>query len=128
MKAEKIKYTKQFQSRNDTSEWIGIEGQVEKGETPEEALNHARLTIEGWYKEINKGVQGTPVSSSVEIQVDRGNPIQSTLEEIKGCETIKALETYKVFVTGNEELQAAYDKRWKEIKLTKKNGFKVNLP
>lgn len=90
-----------------------------EGESPEDLMNRVAHTLESWFEDKGRGnmaAYGTPLSSVIESQRGRGNPIEGLVEDINSCTDIKVLDTYKLLVRGNDQLTAAYEKKLAELK------------
>lgn len=115
MKTEKVKYTAQFENGRIVAQWIGIEGSPEGNETPDEVFLATVNQVNKWHQMTDNqstapGQQGPP------IIIERGNPQAALAADMKSCTEFKVLETYKLLIRGNTELQEIYDKKASELK------------
>lgn len=119
MKVDKVTYQKVFPLSPYVNEKIGIEIQVDEGETPEDCLLFAKDTVENWHKKHNPELQLTLSDDQIaEIKVERDNTynrIASIISDIYSCKELKVLESYRLMVKSSLELQDAYDKQYLKL-------------
>jgi len=137
MKFTQVSYQKTFNLGSYQSERIGVEIELSEGESPKEALDTAKQLVEEYHKENIKVAEPTTgeIYLENEIKVNIGevlydfpkdktpppppkqNPTIS--EQIASCTDIKILESYKLIVKKNPDLQEVYNQTMD--KLTNKN-------
>lgn len=103
------------------SEKLGVEIEILEGESPKDALDAAKQLVEEQHKENNKSRYNaviveenfTKLSEDFVGDLSTLKPIpppkQTISEQIASCTDIKILESYKLIVKKNPELQKVYD-------------------
>ena len=119
MRFTQVSYQKTFNLGSYQSERIGVELELSEGESPKEALDTAKQLVEEYHKENNKGLvlsEILPISTSNIHDDEKGVKFtqpppskQSISEQITSCTDIKILESYKLIVKKNPELQNVYN-------------------
>lgn len=106
---EKIKYTQDSEGHK----WIGIEALPEQGESPDEVFKQIQGKVKQWHG-------GPSWSHSVShsfgvVDTEHASPIDRLTADINSCVDIKVLETYKLLIKTNKELQEVYNKKLAEL-------------
>lgn len=120
-----VKYSEEFYAPSGLKRWIGIEMTYNQDtQDPLEVLAKVEKTVrdyaggpylnnDGLPPTLDLGNGPEPIQwgkpSSVEERIAR------LIEDINSCSEIKVLESYRLMVKANDQLQAAYDNRMKEL-------------
>lgn len=130
MKIERINYKKIFPIAPYVNESIGVEIQLDDGDTPEHALDLAKLIVEDWHKASNPELKFDPEwnappmtanFNSIPTTQIKKEPkeaaIDSQVEAIAGCTTLKSLEIFKKLVDREAvpRLTEAFYKKQQEL-------------
>lgn len=94
---------------------IVVEADLEPGETKEQAWTKINQDMIEWHKkEYPHLYEDAPITKV------KSGPKEKTMltlvSDINSCQEIKVLESYKLMVRADPQLQAAYDNRLKELK------------
>ena len=118
MKIKTVSYEEVFNTGNYTSKRIGVSGELEENETPEEGLTRAKKTVQDFFNSIqNPMVSKTipPPASIPEVQKEKDVQEELSLaDQIRSCTELKVLTSYK-FVKKDPEAQAVYDELLKKL-------------
>lgn len=129
MRIDRVKYTAhydEFGVLKDT--WIGLEGQIDDTENPENKLDEIKAITENWYRKQSPHLQppGPPVYDGNSFPGPRiiekkpeDREIGLTPELIMSCDDIVTLQSfYKLVGLSNRvDLRDAYDKRKEELRV-----------
>ncbi len=119
MKIEKISYQKLFPLGAFINEKIGVEMQLDEGDNPVQVLNEAKKLVEKYHIDTNPQMYIDDVPQiSTTTTIDQVQPltkVASLIQQINSCEEIKVLESYKLIVKTDPDLQRAYDKKLKQL-------------
>lgn len=126
MTIEKINYQKTFNLGNYSSERIGVDINLTKGDDPIKALDEAKKLVEQYHKENNPVLYGeysnpvvhpaTLTSQPIEVkQNEPRNRLGQIIDDINSCSDVKILESYKLIAKNNPVLQVAYDQKLKQL-------------
>jgi hypothetical protein len=127
MKITKVTYQKAFQIGPFLQERIGVEIDLEESDDPNQAFQLAKEMTEDFHKQANPHLEGTTIANVSGIQPERFDETQeiqagrstdaktALIQDIMSCKEVKVLESYKLLVKSQPELQVAYDKRMEEL-------------
>lgn len=121
MKIDRITFQKAFVTGPFLQEKLGMEILIDtaNGETPEAAYTLAKQIVEQWHKDNNPVIpESSQLAPPVEIQVSKEPEeirIGVLVEDIKSCDSLKVLDTYKFLVKGNPQLQHAFNQKENEL-------------
>lgn len=118
MKINKVFYEKLFPTGSFLNERIGMEASLDPGDDEQGALHSLKEKVEKFHKDSNPLLDTVapdqqPIISEKPIPADQR--IAVIIADIYSCKELKVLESYKLMVKGNPELQAAYDQKFKEL-------------
>lgn len=122
---EKITYAKVFPLGQYINERIGVEIQVEETDDAKMVLEKAKSMVERWHIDTNPHLYLDHVPDSfVSVTLPPGQrepdaPPLSQMEimkkEINSCKELKVLESYRLIVKNNPELQETYNQKLKDL-------------
>ena len=122
MKPTMISYQKLFPLGIYINERIGIEMQLDDGDSPEVALAKAKEIVHKFHKDSNPELADSqPSIPSPELpiaQVQKDSKEEATqrmINEINACANKKTLETYRLIAKSSLELQQAFDNKLKTL-------------
>lgn len=123
MRVDRISYQKNFQLAPYITERIGVEVQLDEGDTPGEGLQKAREMVEQFHREANphlyaKVTIDPPHLEEPSVQLrEEAPPVDRSLEGraalIDGAQTLEELATYKKNLP--RELNKRYMDRVKQL-------------
>lgn len=127
MTVDRISYQKVFPLGMYINERIGVEMQLDKGDSPDEALAKAKEMVEGFHNstmsQYNSGFLATTHPSDTIGQLptkkveSKEVEIGLRIEDIFSCRDLKILESYRFLVRNNPDLLDAYHKKNRELQL-----------
>ena len=122
MKPTMISYQKLFPLGIYINERIGIEMQLDDGDSPEVALSKAKEIVHKFHKDSNPElVDSQPLIPSPELPItqvkkdSKEEAIQRMINEINACANKKTLDSYKLIAKTSPELQEAFDNKLKQL-------------
>lgn len=126
MKIDRITYQKIFPTgMMYLNHKIGIEIQLDSDDSPDEAFEVAKKTVEQWNLESNPGMatameymkHEVPVLGTKQVEKDsKESATQRIIDQINQCPDIVVLESFKLIAKSNPEIQIAYDNKLKTFK------------
>lgn len=114
MNIDRISYEKVFQLGAYINEKIRVEVSLEKGEDAKEALDTARNLVHEYHFEQNKELYEQRGTRVIEVE-PKLSPKESLIADINSCKEVKVLESYKLIVKNNPDLQDIYDNKLKSL-------------
>lgn len=123
MKIKSVSYQKAFNIGPFLQEKIGLEIEIDDTESAESALSTAKEIAESWHKANNPQLEGMTITEVLphpsgiidEPLVPREQRIAALIADINSCCEVKVLESYRLMAKVNDQLQAAYDNKMKEL-------------
>lgn len=119
MKIDKVFYQKSFAIGPYLQEKIGIEIQLDENDNEDEAIKLAKATIEGWKSDTTSFMMmniDTGLREVVEVsKMNEDQRIAAIISDIYSCKELKVLESYRLMVKSNPQLQEAYDQQFKKL-------------
>ena len=109
MKITKVAYSKTYPIGMHW-ERIFIEGELSSDEDPRKALYECKKTVENFHYESNKADEKKKQEEKQSVST-----LESIINDINSCADLVKLKEYRIFVKQKPELQAAYDKKLKEL-------------
>jgi hypothetical protein len=104
---------------------FGAEAELSERESPEEAMETLRALIGKKLDDAHPQVQydsviSDDVTSNLQMANLKPDPkqdrVQQLIQDIGTCKDLKVLESYKLMVKANPDLQTAYDNKLKDLK------------
>jgi hypothetical protein len=119
MQIERVTYQKVFPLGMYINEKIGVDYLLNEGDDPKAALEAAKKLCQEFHEETNKGLYIAPAAEWDNLpEVQRTKPvskIEAMKADISTCTDQKVLESYKLIVKNNPDLQETYDLTLKKI-------------
>ena len=118
MHIEKISYQKTFNLGNYSSERIGVDINLNEGDTTDEAMAQARALIDKYHSETLSLIDDKQRGIHEQVIPTPKEPLSKTEEMIRDmntCKDLKILESYRLIASKNPELQAAYDLKHEQL-------------
>lgn len=124
MKIKEATYSNKYVTGPYLNHQPGLVADLEEGEDPVEALIKLKAICDAFDKRVNNfedrlvvpSIQPERMDEPQEIQLERPSDVKTALiQDIMSCNEVKVLESYKLLVKSQPELQAAYDKRMEEL-------------
>lgn len=126
MITDRIKYGRSFQVGLSIWERIDMEATIEQGDDLEKCFSELKNQVETTHKKLNPHLYPKGNEAIIEsfgdvpqVQVSpKENAINSQIEAISGCSSLKSLEIFKKLVdrTNDERLTSAYNKKLNELR------------
>lgn len=123
MHIQTINYTRTFNLGNYSSEKIGVEFAINKGESANEALDHARNLVEEYHEKNVARLKDLGYFYDEQIP-DEVIPTQSkktlaekTIEFIKSCNSKSELKAWELMAKANPEILEVYNEKFKSLPL-----------
>ena len=123
MHIQTINYTRTFNLGNYSSEKIGVEFAINKGESANEALDHARNLVEEYHEKNVARLKDLGYFYDEQIP-DEVIPTQSkktlaekTIEFIKSCNSKSELKAWELMAKANPEILEVYNEIFKSLPL-----------
>lgn len=120
MKISKVFYEKLFPTGSFLNERIGLEASLDPGDDPIVALEHLKDKVEFFHETSNPLLDTVapdqhmpPIISEKPIPADQR--IAVIIADIYSCKEFTVLESYRLMVKGNPELEAAYEEMRKKL-------------
>ena len=110
-----VSYQKTYNLGMYQSEKIGVELTLNEGEDAKEALDTARLLVEEYHRENNKELEEMRGVQERIINQPPTTGIQAIINDIGTCKDIKVLESYRLIVKNNPELQETYNHKLNQL-------------
>jgi hypothetical protein len=125
MKPSLVSYTRTFNLGNYNSEKIGVEIEIDTGESPSEALSKAKEIVDKFHEDNKPQQEPTDeYRGTTERTLEPApvlNRIQQMAKDIGTSKDLTTLKTYEFLISRhkNEDekkiLQSAYDERLKQL-------------
>lgn len=120
MKIEKINYQRAYVTGPFLQDKLGIEISIDQGvgETPEGAYTLAKLIMDNWHKTNNPHLEGTTITDvPEEIAIERSShdARKALMQDMRSCQEVKVLESYRLLAKSDPELQLVYDQKMEEL-------------
>lgn len=115
-KFDRVLYQKVFPIGQFTTERLGVEMQLDEGDDPKEILLTAKKLVEEFHKETNQLLyanQEEPMQQ--QVSKEELSPIEQVRMDIASCKEMKVLESYRLIVKNNPDLQSTYDNQLKQL-------------
>lgn len=125
MRIDRVKYTAHYDEFGALKDqWIGLEGQIDDTEVPENKLDEIRAITERWYRKQNPQFNpdsSTPPGPPPVIKVERTSEdtrIAELMRDIYACTEIdgdNGLLTYNKLASTCKEAQQAFDIMFRKL-------------
>ncbi len=118
MKIDRIQYQKVFPIGSYATERIGLEASLEDGDTPEFELANLKKMVDDLHSATIATLEetrGTTTKTIEEQTQDNKTPLQMMEDAINQCSTVPVLESFKLIVKNNPDLQPTYDNKLKSL-------------
>lgn len=119
MRFVKVKYEKVFPLAQYVNEKIGVEIELEYGDSEDDAFALAKAKAERWHKEGNPELHYLTINAGIvnEPPVVQKENYQSvlTVNDILSCTSIVVLNAYKSMIGDDKDLLSALEQRKKQI-------------
>jgi hypothetical protein len=120
MKVDRTKYTAHYENGVVVSQWISVEMELDggNGESALAALDRSQELVQQWYNsknipfENNSVPPGPPPVIQVRAE-DRA--IGVTVDDIKSCQDLVTLDSYRIIIRGKADLEKAFMERRPEL-------------
>jgi uncharacterized cupredoxin-like copper-binding protein len=109
-----VSYAKLFPLGAFINEKIGVEISISEGEDARFALSEAKKLVHEFHFEQNKELYEMKGTTVTTIEPELVGEL-AIINDIKSCKELKVLESYRLIVKNNPELQEAYDNKLKEL-------------
>lgn len=114
MKVERTKYTAHYENGIVVAQWISVEMLLD-GESPLDSLDRSKSLVEQWYKSNNLespyGASQPPGPPPIIEVKPEDRAIEVTVEDIKSCQDLVTLDSYRIIIRGKTDLELAYVER-----------------
>jgi len=118
MNIDRIKYSKKFPYAPYLNEDIGFEMSISAGQDPKECLKYLKELAEEFYKEntlpLLDAMRGTH-ERIIQEEKPPATGLQAIINDMNTCKDIKVLESYRLIVKNNPELQETYDNKLNQL-------------
>lgn len=115
MKFTKVTYSKLYPLQQFSNEKIGVELEIQEGESPLAALEEAKKLVEEFYQQNIKLEEQKQVTN---IKEELPKSQKGVIEQILGCKTEKELSEWEIYVNSKngEPLKGIYEQRKMQLK------------
>jgi hypothetical protein len=119
MTIKSISYQKAFVIGPYLQERIGVEIELSDTDDPDKAFQLAQEMTNDFHKKANPHLylNGVVLANELgEITVERPHDVKKALmQDMRSCQEIKVLESYRLLAKSDPELQLVYDQKMKEL-------------
>lgn len=121
MTIDRISFEQLFPTGEYANQRLRVEGTLTEGETIEDAFIQAKASVESSFKAANPLIEvATPTPSQLpETRIHKESQelrVANMIADIQSCQDLKVLETYKLLVKNNPQLQQVYDETAEKLK------------
>lgn len=112
MRFTKVGYSRTFPLEQFGNEKPFVEIELEKGESPMDALNECKKLVHEFHQQTL-----AELKSKQEVQVSKPATKVTVFDEIANCKTIEELKGWELFANSskNEDVKLAYSNKLKQL-------------